>query len=458
MNIVQEKKDNLHSIIKVEVIHEDYRDKVAAEMKNIQRKAQMPGFRPGKVPPQLVQKMYGRGVLVDEVNKLLQESLHNYIKENNLDILGSPLPEDEGEKIDWDTQKDFVFSYEIGLAPKVTIELSEEIEVEYHHIAVDKQMVDNYALEIRNRNGRMINPELSGESDVLIGEFLEMEAPGVPKNDGHKHSSNLYIKYIQQEDVRNNLTNIAVGAVVELDVLAAVGNNETEAASMLGLKKEELANYNSLFSFRVEKISRLEPAELNEELYKKAFPESEIVDEEGFMKIVEENISKQYQSDSDKHFRNEAMKKLLDIAQLELPEAFLKKWIQVSGKEPLTEEQAELEYDKLADPFRWQLIENHIIRTYGVDVSIDEVREFLSDYYRNQLKQYGMEDVDQVMVDKFVSRIFENQEELKKVYDDLFANKLLALFKEKIKLNKVETTYEDFTKLVLEKYQAEKSR
>lgn len=458
MNIVQEKRDNLHSIIKVELKHEDYRDKVAAEMKNLQRKVQMPGFRPGKVPAQLVQKMYGKGVLVDEVNKLLQDSLHNYLKDNDLDILGSPIPENDEVAIDWDNQKDFVFTYEIGLAPQVHLDLTDTISVDYHQIIVEDQIVDTYEMEIRNRNGNMIQPEVSEESDVLFGEFVELESYGVAKPEGYKHKSNLYIKYIQQEEIKKKFCGIATGAVIEMDILAAMGNNDTEAAAMIGVKKEDLANYSHLFSFTTEKISRLEPAELNEDLYKKAFPEAEVTDREGFRKLVAENISKQYQVDSDKHFRNEAMKKLLEVSKLELPESFLKKWIQVSAKEPITSEQAEQEFAKLADPFRWQLIENQLIKTNDIEVSMEEVREYLSDYYRNQLKQYGMPEVEQSMIDKFLARIFENQEELKKVYDDLFSNKLLALFKEKLKLNRVEISYEDFTKLVLEKYQAEKTQ
>jgi len=455
MNIVQENQDKLHAIIKVELNPEDYSEQVAAEMKSLQRKVQMPGFRPGKVPTALMQKMYGRNVLIQEVNKILHESLENHIRDNKIEILGSPLPKmDDSLVIDWDNQKDFTFYYQIGLAPEVNIALSKDISMDYHQIIVADDTIDSFALELRNRNGQMISPEISEVTDVLNGEFVELESADTPKAEGYKHTSSIFIKYIKNEDAQKKLCGLTVGDSVELDVISSVGD-EAEAARILGIKKEDLANYSPLFRFTVDKISRLEPAVLDEEFYKKAFPEAAIEDEVGFRAELEKIISKQYQMDVDKHFRNEVMKKLLEIAQLPLPEEFLKDWLQVSGKELLTKEQAETEFAKLADPFRWQLIENHILDAYQVSVTDDEIKEYLSDYYRQQLKQYGMDVSDQSMVDGFVKRILQNQDEVKKVSEDLFNQKLLALFKEKLSLNVIDITMDDFSKLVVEKYRAE---
>ncbi len=457
MNIVQETKGPLEAVLKVELKEEDYRDKVAAELKKLQRKAQMPGFRPGKVPFGMIKKMYGKSVMAEEVNKMLVDEVYKYLKDNNIDILGNPLPDNEAaEKVDWDTQTDFEFFYEIGLAPKVELDLSEDIEIEYHRIKVADETIDSYIDDIRRRFGKMISPEVSEADDVLFCEFAELESAGILKPDGHTHKANLLIKYVKDEEIKKELIGMKIGDTAEFILLKAV-ENETEAASMIGVKKEELANYSPLFRITVENISRIEPAELNEDLFKKALPEDEVKTEEEFRQKLAGQISQQYQVDADKHFRNEVMKKLLEVTALELPETFLKKWLKEANKEEFTVEQVEAEFPALADTFRWQLIENHLIASNNLEVTPEEVTNHLSDFMRDQLRQYGQENVEQSVIDGFVKDIMKNQEEMKKVYDNLFDQKLLDLYKQKLKLKEVEIGFDDFVKLVTEKYQAEKA-
>lgn len=233
--------------------------------------------------------------------------------------------------------------------------------------------------------------------------------------------------------------------------------NETEAAGMIGVKKDELSNFNPMFRYTVENIFRIEPAELNEELFTKALPGEEITTEEAFRQRIADQLSGQYQVDSDKHFRNEVMKKLLEETKLELPEAFLKRWLTEANKDEFSSEQVDSEFPMLLDTFRWQLIESHIASEHKLEVSREEITAHLGSFMRAQLRQYGQENVEQSMIDGFVDRIMGNQEEIKKVYDELFDNKLLALYKEKLRLNEVEISYDDFVKLVTEKYQAEKA-
>lgn len=457
MNIVQENKGQLGAVLKVELKEEDYRDKVAAELKTLQRKAQMPGFRPGKVPFGMIKKMYGKSVMAEEVNKMLVDEVYKYIKDNNIDILGNPLPDHEAaEKVDWDTQTDFEFFYEIGLSPKVELELSENIEVDYHRIKVADETINSYIDDIRRRFGKMISPEISEADDVLFCEFAELESAGTPKEGGLTHKSNLLIKFIKDEEIKKELIGMKVGDTAEFELLKAV-ENETEAASMIGVKKEELSNYSPLFRITVENISRIEPAELNEDLFKKALPDDEVKTGEEFRQKLAEQVSKQYQVDADKHFRNEVMKKLLQVTSLELPETFLKKWLKEANKEEFTVEQVEAEFPALADTFRWQLIENHLISGNNLEVTPDEVTDHLSSFMRAQLRQYGQENVEQSVIDGFVKDIMKNQDEMKKVYDNLFDQKLMDLYKQKLKLNEVEISFDDFVKLVTEKYQAEKA-
>ncbi len=453
MHITQENIGELEALLKVELQKDDYQEKVEKELKTLQKKAQMPGFRPGKVPFGMVRKLYGKSVLVEEVNKVLVDAVYQHIKDENLNILGHPVPDHElAGRVDWEAQTDFIFHYHIGLAPEVSLELNDQIEVEYYRIKVGDEVVDKYMDDLRRRYGKMMNPGVSEEEDVLFGEFSEMLSDEEAKPEGKVNKGNLYIKFLKDEDVKSRLVGAKPGESVVMDIGKAVGS-DSEIAAMIGVKKEEAGNYGPLFRFTIESISRIEPAELDEAFFEKVAPGKEIRTEEALREFVREQVSMQYQVDVDKHFRNEVMKKLLEVTDLSLPEEFLKKWLVDANKDEVSPEQVEKEFGQFADTFRWQLIENHLIKSHDLQVSQEEVKSHLETYFRNQLKQYGQEDVDQEMINQFVNNIQSKEEEIKKVYDHLNDEKLLKLFKEKLKLKETELGFDDFVKLVSEKYQ-----
>ena len=455
MNIVQESTGELEAVLKIELSSEDYQNKVSSELKSMQRKANIPGFRPGKVPFGMIQKMYGKSVLVEEVNKVLGDAVFNYIRENKLNIVGHPVANhQEAESINWDDLSGFTFKYQIGLAPEIVLELSQDIEVEYLTIKVDDEMVDSHLIELRRRYGKMITPDVSEPEDVLYGRFDELEADGQLKPEGKSHKSNLYVQYLKDEDLKGKLIGISPDATVDVDLMKAV-ESETEAASMVGVKKEELGNYNPVFRFTLERISRVEPAELNTELYDKVVPGKGVITEEAFRGVIRDQIKQQYQGDVDKNFKNDVRKKLIEITQLPLPEDFLKTWLLDSHKDEFTPEQIDQEFVNLADTFRWQLIENHLVKQYELKVSQEEVTDHLAEYFRAQMKQYGQETVDQEVIDDFVRNISTKEEEIKKVYDHLYDEKLLRMYKETLKLNEIELSFDDFVKVVNEKYSPE---
>lgn len=455
MNIVHESTGTLEAVIKVQLGKEDYQEKVSGELKNMQRKAQMPGFRPGKVPYGMIQKMYGKSVLVEEVNKVLADAVFQYIKEKELNILGQPVPDHkEAEKIDWDDLNGFTFKYHIGLAPEFEIDLASGIEVPYHKIKVEDDMVNSYLADIRRQYGKMTSPEVSSIEDVLFGEFCEMESPDQEKPDGKTHKSNLFIQYIKDEELQSRLVGIRAGDTVLLDIIKAV-ESASESAAMIGVKKEELSNYSPLFRFTLDSISHVEPAEMNEELYNKLAPGKGIHDESSFRELLREQISQQYQADVDKHFKNEVRKKLIDLTSLALPLDFLKMWLLDANRDSFTPEQVEKEFDNLADTFRWQLIENHLIKRYELKVAQQEIHEHLEQYFRQQMKQYGQQDVEQEVIDGFVKNISSKEEEVKKVYDHLYDQKLLGLYKTHLSLQETELSFGDFVKLMNEKYKTD---
>ncbi len=455
MHIFQESTGSQEAVLKVQLNTEDYQDRVIKELKDMQKKAQMPGFRPGKVPFGMIQKMYGKSVLVEEVNKLLADAVFKHIKENKLNILGHPVADhEEAEKLDWDKLNDFTFTYYIGLAPDFELDLSSGIEVDYHTILVGDDMVDSYLGDIRKRYGKMTNPGISEKDDVLFGAFEELDTPEQLKAEGKIHKSSLYIQYIKDEDLKGRLIGVKPGEQFVIDLMSAVGS-ESEAASMVGVKKDELSNYSPIFRFTIESISRVEPAEMDASLYDKVAPGKGIQTEEAFRVLIREQIGMQYQQDVDKHFKNEVRKKLIEMTALPLPEGFLKRWLLDANKETFTVEEVDKEFDKLADTFRWQLIENHLIKEHSLQVISQDIHDHLEGYFREQLKQYGQEDAEQSMIEGFIRNITAKEEEVKKIEEHLYEQKLLQLFKDQLILNRTELSFDDFVKMVTEAYKSQ---
>jgi trigger factor len=343
------------------------------------------------------------------------------------------------------------FVWNIGLAPTVNLELSDKIEVEYHRIQVEDSVIDQQIEALSRRHGDMSNPDIVEEDDVLLCDLVELESEGVVKPEGHAHTANLFVKFVKNEEIKKQFIGKKIEDSIEMDLMKAF-ENETEAASIIAVKKEDFNNYGPLFRVTIKKISRLKPAELNEEFFEKVFPMKGIADEASFRKEIEGQLSLQYQAEVDRHFANEVSKTLIEEAKLELPEDFIKRWILDSPKNELTPEEVERDFSKYADSFRWQFIENHIIKTNGVEVGPEEVKEHVAGYIRGQFASYGAFEPDEEMVEKYTTDILKNKDELKKVYDTLFDQKLMALYKEKLKLKEVKMKFDDFVKMVEEKY------
>lgn len=452
MNIVQESTGALEAVIKIELSKDDYQERVTKELKSMQRKAQMPGFRPGKVPFGMIQKMYGKSVLVEEVNKVLADAIYGYIKDHKLNILGHPVADrQQSEALDWDKLDGFTFNYHIGLAPDIDLQLGPDIAVDYHTIRVDDEMLEGYLSDIQKRYGKMTSPGTAEAGDVLFGQFEEMETEEQVKHEGVEHKANLYVEYIKDEDLKTRLVGFKPGDSVVFDIIKAV-ESDVEAAAMIGIKKEELSAHSPLFRFTLESISRVEPAEMTPELYEKVLPGKGIQEEDAFRESIREQIGQQYQADVDKHFKNVVREKLIEMTAIPLPESFLKTWLVDANKEEVTPEQVEKEFDSLADTFRWQLLENHLIKTYQLDVTKQEVHGHLEGYFRAQMKQYGQDDLEQDVIEGFIKNITSKEEEVKKVTEHLFEQKLLELYKQHLSLNKIELTFNDFVQLVTEKY------
>lgn len=452
MDITKENTGHLEASLKIKLTEEDYSDRIQKELREIQKKSQMPGFRPGKVPLGLINKMYGKSVKAEEINKILTDAVLDYIKDEKLDILGSPLPDNETkEAIDWESQKEFEFIYRIGLQPIIDLELSTDIEIDYYRIIVPDKNIDSFIEDSRKRYGKLIYPGVAEEGDVLSGVLTEANEEKKPIEGGKVNNTKIFIQYIKDTEVRDSLIGSKPGSEIFMDIIKAV-ESESEAAAMIGVKKEELEDYSPFFLFTVDSISRIEPAELNEELYEKIAPGKEIKTEEALREFAGEQFSMQYQKEVDKHFYNLASDKILEIANIELPEKFLKNWMLANKKEGLSAEDIDKEFDKANNAFKWQIIENYLSKKYNIDVNSHEIRKHMEAFVRSQLAQYGQYELPEEALGKYVDELLGKEEEVNKVRDYLFESKLIALMKDKLKLNEKDVSFEEFSELMEAEY------
>lgn len=446
MNITREDTGNLNAVLKVELNPADYQDKVEKTLKEYQRKSNLPGFRPGKVPFGVVKKMYGGSITAEELNKTVSESLNSYILENKLELLGSPMAiVDEPLDIDITNPKDITFKFEIGIQPEINVAVNNEMAVDYLKITVSDEMVDHYLEDIRKRYSEQKATDVSAAGARLSGNFVELEN-GEPKAKGITKEASFLIDVVKDEELKNQFIGLTVGSAVVFNPMKAF-ENATDVAAMLGIKKEEAEVLESDFNFTVSEIFLIEDAELNEEFYAKLYPAEEIKTIEDFRERIRKDAAISFVQESDKLFMDTVVKALIEKANLELPDSFLKKWIVESNEGKVSAEQIEQEYANYATSVKWQLIENKLIVDNGILVTEEDIRN----HYRAMFRfSEEMDDETKKRIDTILDSFMKNKEEVRKINDQLHDKKLLDLFKSVITLNTKEVSYEDFIKLATE--------
>ena len=446
MNITQEKIDDLNAKLKVEVKADDYQSKVEEVIVNYRKTANIPGFRKGKVPMGQVKKMIGKSVLIDEVNKLLQESIYKHITENKVEVLGNPLP--LTYEVDWDNASDFVFEYEMGLAPEFKVTLDKKGKFDYLQIVADKKMVDHYVTDMAKRYGKMTQPEKSEKTDLMMGEFIQLDGEGNVLEGGINHTSSVALDIIQDKKAQKALVGLAEGDEVILHITKDFSN---DAHHMLNIKKEELETLDADFTFKVNKISRMEPADMTQDLFDKVFGKDTVKSEKEFRAKVKEEVEKSFVGESDNKLKNDVILHLIKKTKLSLPDTFLKKWLVTTNEQGLTEEQVEQEYEQYSKSLKWQLIENKIIKDNELEVKNEDVINHTKELIVSNFAQYGQPAPDDKKLEEIAVQVLGNEEERKKVYNQLYDVKTMSLFKEKFSLKNKEVTYDEFVKLASEK-------
>jgi len=454
MEITIEKTGELTATVQLSISSADYSENVNKVLKDYQRKANVPGFRPGHVPAGLIKKMYGSAVVADEVNKVVSEALTNYIRDEKLEILGQPMPNfEKTQTFDWKEEQDIEFYFDLGFSPAFELKLDDSITIDYYNITVTDDMLDKYIADIQQRYGTMGNTEISGEKDVLAGEFTELDDNGDVLEGGIVNLSKLMIDVIRDEELRKLFVGKKVGDQIDFNPAKALGN-ATEISSMLGIDKADAEAITSDFRLTVKEITTMIPAAMNEEFYNKIFTDGNTTDEGAFRDRIRDESERSFVGDSDHYFMHLAQDKLLEMSPMNLPDEFMKRWLIDSNEGKLTAEELEKNYDKYSKSMKWQLIENRLIKDFDIQVPDEEIKAQVKESYLPGWTTMSLTEDLLKRLDSLADNFLESRpEEARRIIDRLYEQKIAILIKSKVKLKESKISYEEFLKLDAERHQ-----
>ncbi len=436
MNITRTNVDSLNAVVTVAVSKNDYASKVEKVLADYRKNASIPGFRKGAVPMSLIQKQYGKAVLLEEVNKVLQENLNKYLVEEKLDILGNPLPK-VTQDFDWD-KEDFTFDFELGLAPEFTVDLSSKNNITSYTIVADDKMLNDQVERIQKQYGKLISKDTVEEGDDLNVTFTN-EANGI------NNTTSISLDVFKDKKTAKKFIGKKVGDVIEIGT-KGLFDDDHKLMDYLKVDHDLVHGLDIEVSAKIEGITTSEKAELNQELFDKLFGEGNVTSVDGVKAKIKEDAEKQFVQQADQKFLNDVTEFLLESTKFDLPSEFLIKWLQNSGEKPLTEEEAREEFAKSERGLRYQLIEGKIMTENNLQITFEDLKAFTSELIKKQMAQFGQMNPTQEDIDGIVARVLSNQDEVKRLSEQVMSEKMLGLFKEKVKAKSKEVSYEQFVK------------
>ena len=446
MNITQEKINDLNAVVTVKITPDDYQEKVNKAIKDQAKKMKLPGFRPGMVPPAHVKKMYGKSILVDEINSLLSESVNNYIQQNEIEILGQPLPKEDDTSFNWDFNDEFVFNYDLGLAPEVDVEFTSKDKLTHYNIKVDDETLASRMKNIRRSYGKMTNPDVVADGDVIFGEFVQLNTDGSVFEGGINVTSSLRLEIIKDDKVKKSLIGLKKDDIVSpFDLVNAI-DNETQLIKILKLDEENAIVPTSKFQLTVKNINRLEESDLNQEFFDKLFGADVVKTEEEFKAKITEELEGMMSQDSDRKLANDLYKYGSEKAKMDLPDEFLKRWLKVANKE-VTDEELEKGYDDFAKNLRWTLVENKIVKDQKLEIKYEEVFEAAKAKLDAQFRMYSPQPLTEEQLGQYTAQFLQDKENANRTFDEVKSHKVFEYLKTVITLNKKDITYSKFQEL-----------
>ena len=447
MNVIRQDVDALNAVLKITIAPEDYQKKVSAILDKHRKTAKIPGFRPGHVPMGMIQKQYGKAVLIEELNKVVNDTLSNYIRENKIEILGNPIPKEGVEVIgSFEKPEIFEFEYEIGLTPKIEVPLSSKSKYDYIKVKIDKDLVDKQIDDLRRRYGKLLSVDSIEDRDMILAQFVELKEDGSILEGGILHSSTISMEYVVDDKVKKELLGKMKNDKVVVKP-STVSRGAKDTAAMLGVKEEELATISDKFQMTINEIKRMELAEMNQELFDKLFGPSAITSDKELRDRISVDMAGMFSGDSDRLLTREIFNDLIVKTTVELPNRFLKRWIKLSQETPITDEQIDLEFDNYLKNLKWQLIQGTIFRENKIGLDNQEVIEFTKSLLISNFAQYGIPAPEEKELLASAMQVLQNREEANRVYDMLAEQKLTQYFKSTVKLNEKEVSYDKFVEM-----------
>jgi len=438
MNITRENIDALNAVVKVDIAKEDYSDKIEKILTDYRKTANVPGFRKGHVPMGMVKKQYGKAVLVDEVNKLLQEALNKYLTEEKLDVLGQPLPKTQDE-IDWDAG-DFSFEFELGLAPEFEVNLKSKKAITHYNIVAGDKMINDQVENIQKQYGKLISQTTIEKDSEITGTFKNEEK-------AIENTITLTLDKFKGSSAAKKFVGAKVGDVITLKT-KGLYNEDQDLMHALKVSQDDAKGLNIEVTFTVTEINERELADLNQELFDKLFGKDGVKSVTELKGKIKEDAEKQFIQQSDQKLLNDVTEYLVDSTKFDLPAEFLQKWMQTAGEEQLDEAQAKEEYQKSEKSLRYQLIEGKLITENNEQVTLEDIKGHAKNMIRTQMAQFGQMNPSDKELEDISARVLSNQDEARRISEQLISQKLLTLYKEKANIKTKELTYEKFVKEV----------
>lgn len=436
MNITRENIDALNAVVKVDIAKADYEDKVQKILSDYRKNANIPGFRKGHVPMGMVKKQYGKAVLVDEVNKLLQDALGKYLVEEKLDVLGNPLPKPQDD-LDWDSD-DFSFEFELGLAPDFEVKLKGKKAITHYNIIADEKMINNQVEHIQKQYGKLVSQDEVAKDSEITGKFINEEQ-------GIENVATLTLDKLKGKTNPKKFLGAKVGDVLTLKT-KGLFNDDHDLMNFLKVSHDVAHDLNVEVTFEISEINKRELADLDQELFDKLFGPKVVTSVTELKKRIKDDSEKQFAQQGDQKLLNDVTEYLVDSTKFDLPAEFLQKWMQTAGEEQMTEEQAKDEYEKSEKSMRYQLIEGKLIEEHNLQVQFEELKAYATEMIKGQMAQFGQMNPSEKELEDIAARILSNKDEVKRLSEQLMSQKLLKLYKEEANLKTKEITYDDFVK------------
>jgi trigger factor len=450
MNITRNNIDELNAVVKVAIEKSDYDKKVENTLKEYRKKARIDGFRPGMVPIGIIRKMFGKSVIAEEVNKILEESLHDYFTKENLTILGDPLPHDDKiPEISWDTQTEFEFVFDIGIAPEFEAPVDNKEKIPYYKIKIDNDARTQHIDRLRSRFGNFKETGQVTGNEMVKADIVQVDKNGEPVPEGVKvEDASIYLEYIKEDKIRKKFNGTRVGDQLELDLQKAFPN-EIDLAAMLKIDKEKLREIKDDFRLTLKSISTFEKPEINQEFFDKLYSKDVVKSPEEFDQQVDKELTASFERESEYKFTMDVKYYYLKKFKKNLPSEFLKRWLLKVNEGKFTKEQLEKDFDQFNGDLKWQLVKSKIIRENDVKITEEELRAFINFNYRMQfLQYYGITNVPQETLSGYVEEALKNKSEIRRYSEKLIENKVFELIKKTVKLDEKETTLDKFNKML----------